>query len=1779
MKRLSKILCAVLVLAVLCSSIVFLVGAEGVTPTATVEDITGNPASINSEIVLDATVPSFAQFEGDYTISKVTAGDNTYLQMTALKDGKLGQNFQFQIFEPSAAVTAYDASKSEYGIYEFDIASEGELADMFVRSNVRKYFDEGKTDADGNPELSQTYTAGAVAVKFRDLGLEPDTFYHIVFVQDYMLNKYHVFVNGVQKTEGKLFSDEDHALWVDGNDPTKCIGIRSGIKIESDTTNISSIKNSTLLLDNLRSRLVILDGPADVAELANENYSDAYALPVIPDIAKVNGNVYNSLSELNAVLSYGVEKNVELLRNTTTGVVINCPAKLTTNTFNFTTGDAVTNVVDNNDGTHTIYANFRGSLTYVEDDNYQKADTRLDIPGNLLDANIRQNKFDTDGTHFTKYYADYVGSSSPFHAVVVNRNFLYEDGTYATNPNNAFFSGDVATADYATFNVGEGASGYYVFDLDLATYGDILPLLDIDFVVRNNDATTNDSGESNNNHSDAHPGGLVVDSFVNNLEAWNHLTFVGDIAANKVYVYANGKLVSSSTEAYSATKVAAVGGTEVVVKGFRIEVGRNFNTGYGNKQVRTIGENFLFDNGAIRFYDNAESANGLAEAIANDDITSWANYTNGRGGELLPELITINGETYRNANLANRVLTNNEPVTAELVNHTFTPLKVHANGTINTNGFENAFVALEGCTFTQEGNIIKSTAPFIASDAGVYTSADFSTNSAKQVAPAGYIHGGAVALASTEEFSAHVGTYNGNKYYKLTAIKDGGVAGHVQWIWNSAETSDTVDTKGFAYVEGLDQYAVMEFDIATETQFISFDIVPNIRVEGGGSGTDFAAGREGYVVMSDFDVPVGEFVHLTLVYDMTNNQSTYFINDKIVAQHKTIVDTAHENWKNGTTPVLFAGFKFQMHSSYKQNNQAATPLVNGATTYLDNANSHIIKGGDGTLAEAIANGDLSRWSGYADKPALPELPVLATVDGVPYSGKTALEAAIHGNFETHKVVKFQRNTPCEINVKGKSIIYTNEFDVNLAYSSGVHKDLGDGAVQFDADYIRNFESEKIATTAVLSLVKSGHPDNMITNLGFNSNTPNKTWNIDGTRQNNLYTNTATGDKFYMETLNTVEDESKYGSNEYSEFDLGNIIVDYEDGKSKYVVADFNYAQEKNDRDYLQFPIIIRTASSGASWPMNNVVLRDIVGEGNMAHITIVYDLTANNANVFVNNEYKMTYENAIYNKDRDDKGNKLSFDSTGDQLMLDAVRFTAGGLCKRTFYMNDISVRLEVEDSGNDQIANAILNKDITAWDGNILDANYHVPSLAPLATIDGTDYYSATEVTNALKGEKAETANVEFFHDASGEISIDTNASIETHGLDLNLKAVVPVSGFYEFVDEYGHKRMANIKYVKTAEGTLVNYALINAVNYGETTVEVAWYTDLANDECEYYYYEEGTVIVPPATQAYIIGGKVAYTGWFSVGIDDGGNLVKVEGEVTDFGIANKNADSPMFVSEFLITDEDATFAAPSSKGQLSINSEFILTYLVNSEYTTDGTQVTIDGVSYQQFVSKFAANQVGNKVVVEFRVYDDGEGGSGKSYIQRVEISVVDYALALFQDEAASLLDKQVMYAALNYANEAYKLLNGAEEENIALVLTDYAQYAPAETALDDVVDTTALKDVVVSAAMKLDSAPSFVLQMKRGTKGKVTFSYDSLGEAQTPVVVTYDATAAEVLVALNGFKVYDIHETVTVVIETEGGDTITGSYNLATYASKLGDASNAFAKALNAYATVAKEHKLAE
>ena len=143
----------------------------------------------------------------------------------------------------------------------------------------------------------------------------------------------------------------------------------------------------------------------------------------------------------------------------------------------------------------------------------------------------------------------------------------------------------------------------------------------------------------------------------------------------------------------------------------------------------------------------------------------------------------------------------------------------------------------------------------------------------------------------------------------------------------------------------------------------------------------------------------------------------------------------------------------------------------------------------------------------------------------------------------------------------------------------------------------------------------------------------------------------------------------------------------------------------------------------------------------------------------------------------------------------------------------------------------------------------------------------------------------------------------------------------------------------------------------------------------------------------------------------------------------------------------------------------------------------------------------------------------------------------------------------------------------ESVSKLIETYSDYRQSNE-LTEKLDTSALAPYIRTAAMKLDSAPSFVFKVARGFVGTIEFSYDHLGEV-VKVTKAVDARGAEELVALDGLGVFDLCSDITISVTESDSDTpVVGSYNLASYAQGLTE--NDFAIALYNYAKAALAYK---
>ncbi len=983
MRNLSKILCAILVLAVLCSSLVLLVSAEEFTPTATIEDITANPASANDSIKTNGMTPSYAQYSGDYNIYKVLTADNSYVQLEALKDGKLSQNFQFQLFESSGLNYAYDANTYHYARFEFDIATENEMADLFIRSNVRRIYD--KTNADGTVAADQnTYTSGATVNHLRSLGLEAGKFYHISVVQDLTANKFYIFVNGEQKACTDLFLASQHASWVAG-DASVAKSLLSSIKVESDANNVSSIAGSTFCIDNLNCTTKSVDAALDIAEFANERYTDAYVLPVVPAIATVDGVAYSNVEQINNILSCGAAKEVEILRDSVAKITVNCPATIKTNGYTYNSGSSVTEVIDNGDGTVTVNADYSVNATYNAFSDTGATVTKAYYTNSAEWLKLALTGVSDNAVHgfaFIGHGATGYRQMWWVENLVTGDDFVvngpYDKGS-ATG-SSTYIRFDTNNAKNAAFTAGIGQ--YILIEADMS-FAD-LQNIQTEFVIYGADGSTRlDTSFQLHNLLN---GKVTLDEF-------HHITIVGDVDANKAYVFADNNLCGEIPLAKSA-----------------IETGAYFSqlrmgTGYPNSSPST----FAYDNVYIRFTTDST----LASAITAGDLSAFAG--NIYGTYTMPELpvlAKVNGvNCYSVAQLESMIAPVPGMATQniEILHAPQYTITVACDAIVNTNGLENVVVIGDGCTSVQNGNIITVDAPFIKS--AYYTDATFNEN-VKSADSGNEIVTQGIANASTSEWKAqHIhNAYTGENFYKLSSIADGLPAGHIQWVMFGHSAYD------ISYNADIPTYVVYEFDIATESEAVALDITPNVRTSAGDVSNN-GTYLDSTALMLE-GVETFKFHHLTIVHDYSSNEMHVYLDNELVTSSTLMNATKYSDWLAGTLAPVCSGIKLQAHSSYKfGNGDAVTPLKVGQNLFIANAYSKTHTG-DSTadLAAAIAEGNLSAWSGnrFNESYNLPKLPVLATVDGIECTTVAEIEALCSGS--EAKTIELMRDADVTINV-------------------------------------------------------------------------------------------------------------------------------------------------------------------------------------------------------------------------------------------------------------------------------------------------------------------------------------------------------------------------------------------------------------------------------------------------------------------------------------------------------------------------------------------------------------------------------------------------------------------------------------------------------------------------------------------------------------------------------------------------------------------------------------------
>ena len=240
------------------------------------------------------------------------------------------------------------------------------------------------------------------------------------------------------------------------------------------------------------------------------------------------------------------------------------------------------------------------------------------------------------------------------------------------------------------------------------------------------------------------------------------------------------------------------------------------------------------------------------------------------------------------------------------------------------------------------------------------------------------------------------------------------------------------------------------------------------------------------------------------------------------------------------------------------------------------------------------------------------------------------------------------------------------------------------------------------------------------------------------------------------------------------------------------------------------------------------------------------------------------------------------------------------------------------------------------------------------------------------------------------------------------------------------------------------------------------------------------------------------------------------------------------------------------------------------------------IDGVEYLVYAITVNADETDRNIQYRFTFNDELKS----TYV--VDLTVYKYVQTILNSSAQPQVAKELMMACADYVNEAYKLLKGEENANMAALLADEANaaYKPAaNTNYGTAADTTDIAAAIASAQMVLDADPHFLFTVQKSFTGTVTVTYKVKGEDVNYTVeveaVADDANA--VTVAFDKLRMYQLGDSFTITAVGTAGETAVNAsttYGLGAYILGLEaeDVNADFAKALATFAKAAKAYKYA-
>ena len=920
----------------------------------------------------------------------------------------------------------------EFIVYDFDIYSESEFIKVYNNFIPRSI----TTDPSRNnkPLASTSFFLSSDGSASDEIKVESGIWNHFTFVGEVSTGKAYVYINNVliKTITNGLYTPVvqngvTYARDGSGNLYTLdevCINMFRCMQIAAGKSADSVNANTSVCVDNFDARFVdgdptLIPGMQNLSGWVTNLYGNGYQFKELPAIATVDGVEYYDVFSLTDALTPAypttTQKKVVLLRDFKGTFTVNCNAVIEARSYGSHVVAGTDCTKTEAGGIITISRPLPSTLlstTPFANNSITGGTTYLsDVSGNALYGLSTGNN--TNSTFLTISQANAYNSTLPF--LNVSANTTTNDKI--TSNNNLFLNMSMANSQ-AFSVVGEDAKGYYVIDLDMAALDNMLTGFDISVVMRQADANGNPVSGTFPFSDEIFIGDLVGAS-----DYWSHVTVIGDIKNNVIKIFVNGQYLCDAPGVAVRTGTASNvlgSATKVVAQGLRIELTRN-----NIACDFTEGDNVSFDNFAYRlFVDN--NFDELETAIEAGDISTWSGYTNGRGGNVIDPIAVVDGVPYANKTTLELALIGEKTAHVEIISKKLTSLNVACNAVINTNGY-NVNVTHSGeFTSTTEGNTITVSGHFVENMQSIVSGNATAIKDAIKY-PANdnllsYLTLSATGGTDTIPWGAEGGrgsalitnTDNGNVFYKEYLV---GTA-----MDNYSKNGNDYVNYSFSKVDltkenGYNKYVIVDFDFAYEGTLdnIAMQVITR------GSGAYWATTQP----LKNFGVPAGRFVHITAVYDYTNNQAVIFVNgNKTYTVAKgALTDAGATDYANGVT-MGTSEFRVGSNST--------------STIYLDNMYIRSSKAptSNDTLATAITEGTTRAWNEniYNASYNMTDWPAIATVNGIKYSYAEDIQALL--DKVDNAEIEFHRATSYNYTFSSPATVKTNGLDISYSTANG-----------------------------------------------------------------------------------------------------------------------------------------------------------------------------------------------------------------------------------------------------------------------------------------------------------------------------------------------------------------------------------------------------------------------------------------------------------------------------------------------------------------------------------------------------------------------------------------------------------------------------------------------------------------------------------------------------------------------------------------------------------------------